>query len=224
MIKRLIFDVDGTLIAGVSFDSTIETTLKRMKIYSEENVKKFLEAISSYEKLFDSYNKNDYINYFEEILGLKLGDNFLYILFDELKKCVPLDNEKIRSSIYDLSTKYELVLLTNYFKESQLNRLHTMGIDHLFLECYGEELIKPHNEIYLKACGTYNPDECVMIGDDFYLDIQKSQSLGINTILVDSKCMNVDNIKTLTVNAVEEISIDLIESIIKPNKTLTIKP
>lgn len=52
-----------------------------------------------------------------------------------------------------------------------------------------------------------------MIGDDLYLDIEKPQKLGINTILVNSKGMNFNDKNTLVVNNVEEISIDLIESI-----------
>lgn len=215
MIKRLIFDVDGTLITGVNFTSAIEATLKRMGFYSEENVKLFLEAISLYEKKFNNYNKEDYTNHFESMLGIKLGDNFLNIFFDELKKCVPLENERLKMAVSELSKKYELVLLTNYFKESQLNRLGTMGIDNLFSLCYGEELIKPNDEIYLKACGNYNTRECVMIGDNPYLDIEKAQNLGINTIFVNSKGLNVGNLNTIVVNSVEEITVDLIESIIE---------
>lgn len=218
MIKRLIFDVDGTLITGVNFISPIESTLKRLGSYSKENERLFLKAISLYEQEFNNYNKIDYINYFEKVLGIKLGDKFLGIFFDELKKCVPLENKKLKSSINELSKKYELVLLTNYFKESQLNRLHTMGIDNLFSECYGEELIKPHIEIYLKACGSHNPDECVMIGDDPYLDIEKAQNLGINTILVNTKGLNFESLNTVVVNNVEEISVNLIESMNKSKK------
>lgn len=213
MIKRLIFDVDGTLITGVNFISSIEATLKKLGFYSEDNVKVFLETIPSYEKLFNNYNKIDYINYFGKVLGVKLDDSFLNIYFDELKKCVPLENEKTKAAISELSRKYELVLLTNYFKESQLNRLHTMGINDLFSECYGEELIKPNDEIYLKACGNYDPNECVMIGDDPYLDIEKAKNLGINTIFVNSKGLSFNSSNTLVVNNVGEISVDLIESI-----------
>ncbi len=213
MIKRLIFDIDGTLIKEVNFLLPIETTLKKIGIYSEENMRVFLKANSEYEKVFNNYNKLDYTSYIEKNLGLKLGDNFFSIFFKELKKCAPLENEKLKNTLRELSQKYELVLLTNFFKESQLNRLNTMGIDEFFIECYGEELVKPHDEIYLKSCGSYQPNECVMIGDDPYLDIEKSQNLGINTIFVNTKGLNTDNINTIVVNSVEEISIDLIESI-----------
>lgn len=219
MIKRLIFDVDGTLITGVNFIPYIEATLKKLGFYSEENVSLFLEAISSYEKEFNSYNQADYTSYFGSVLGIKLDDHFLSILFDELKTCVPLEYEKLKHTICELAKKYELVLLTNYFKESQLNRLGTMGISNLFSECYGEELIKPNDEIYLKACGKHKPSECVMIGDDPYLDIDKAQELGMHTIWVNSKGLKCNTLSSAVVHKVEEISIDLVESILESKET-----
>ncbi len=190
--------MDGTLITGVNFTSTVESTLKRIGCYSEENVRIFLEAISSYEKWFNNYNKKDYLNYFGRCLNVNLDESFLRIFFDELKTCVPLENTKLKNAIVELSKKYELVLLTNYFKVSQLNRLHTMGIDDLFSACYGEELIKLYDKAYLMACGDNLPEECVMIGDHPYLDIEKAQSVGINTIWVNSKALKEDAIDTLT--------------------------
>lgn len=219
MIKRLIFDVDGTLITGVDFNSSIESTLKKFEHYSEKNMKKFMEAISSYEKIFNNYNKTDYLNHFSKYLGVELDYEFLKVFFNELKSCVPLECLELKASIVELSKEYELVLLTNYFKESQLNRLYTMGINDLFSECYGEELIKPNDEIYIKACGNHNPNECVMIGDDPYLDVEKAQNLGINTIFVNTKNLKVDTLNTLVVNSVEEITINLIESITNLKKS-----
>lgn len=213
MIKRLIFDVDGTLITGVNFIKPIEATLKKLNIYNESNVKSFLRAISTYEENYNNYNKKDYIKYFENSLGTELDDMFLNIFFEELRNCVPQDAKKLKETIEVLANKYELVLLTNYFKCSQLNRLNTMGIGHLFLECFGEELIKPNNDIYLKACGFYQPSECIMIGDDLYLDIEKAKENGINTIFVNSKNLKVDNIDLCVVNSVEDITYELIESI-----------
>lgn len=39
---------------------------------------------------------------------------------------------------------YELVLLSNYFEESQRNRLTAMRINDYFSEYYGEKIIKPN--------------------------------------------------------------------------------
>ena len=77
MIKRLIFDVDGTLIRGVTFTNSIERTLKRFNIYSEENVRSFIEATRTYENSHDNYNKADYTAHVEKLIKTKVPDNFL---------------------------------------------------------------------------------------------------------------------------------------------------
>lgn len=41
MIKRIIFDIDGTLIRNVNFVDAIIKTLEEYHIYSEENLKTF---------------------------------------------------------------------------------------------------------------------------------------------------------------------------------------
>ncbi len=179
MIKRLIFDVDGTLINNVNFALPIENTLKQIGIYSEKNVDRFLRAINTYESKFNSYNSNDYLSYFSKYLNVKLNNKFINI----------------------------------FFKESQLNRLNNMGIGEFFLECYGEELIKPNKDIYLKACGKNKPSECVMIGDNFDLDIKVPKKLGIHTILVDLKHNSIDNMGIVVISSVEEINANLIKKI-----------
>ena len=65
----------------------------------------------------------------------------------------------------------------------------------------------------LIACGEYKPYECVMIGDDLYLDIECAQNIGMNTILVSTKNENTAGVNTIVVKKVEEIDIPLIESI-----------
>ena len=113
-------------------------------------------------------------------------------------------------TIKDLSNVYELVLLTNYFSESQLNRLNNMGNVHFFIECYGEKLIKPNFDAYISACGKYTPCECVIIGDDILLDIEQAQKVVLNTIFVNTKNIKNYTIKTFEVQKVEEINVDLI--------------
>ena len=213
MVKRLIFDVDGTLIVGVDFIESVKRTLKRFNIYSEENLENFLKAIKTYETKYNSYNKKDYLNHFGDNLGIKLTDNFLDIFFEELKDCIPSKNEKLINTIKELSEKYEMVLLTNYFGKSQLNRLNNMQIGQYFTEYYGEELIKPNKEIYIKACGKHYPSECVMIGDDLVLDIKGAKEQGLNAIFVNSKNIDIESKDIIKVDKVEEITIDLINNI-----------
>lgn len=192
MIKRLIFDVDGTLITGVDFRKSVSNTLRRIGVYSDDLVDKFIDNIKKYEKKYNCYDREKYIDYFSSILGIDLDFDFLDIFFDELKDCVPEYNDKLIGCIYQLSLKYDLVLLTNYFSESQMNRLNSMGIGKYFSHCYGEDLIKPDVDSYISACGNYKPYECVIIGDDLDLDVIVPKSLGLNIIYVgDSDFSNV---------------------------------
>ena len=213
MIKRLIFDVDGTLITNVDFNYSIEKTLKQLKIYSEDNVKRFLNGIKPYEDKFNNYNKIDYIKHFEEVLGGKLPDNFPDIFFENLKLAIPKKNLILIKTIKRLAEKYELVLLTNYFSVSQLNRLKEMGIGKYFIACYGEALIKPNYDAYINACGDNKPCECVMIGDDIYLDIEKAQEASLKTIFVNTKNLLDLNIKTVVVHSVSEIKEEILENL-----------
>lgn len=128
MIKRLIFDVDGTLITGVNFIGSVEETLRKIGIYSEENLKLFLKGIKTYEQLYDNYNIADYTEHIGSAINRKLPGNFASIFFEELKSAIPPRNDLLTDTIYRLAQEYELVLLTNYFAESQLNRLNNMGI------------------------------------------------------------------------------------------------
>ena len=212
MIKRLIFDVDGTLIQGVDFILSVSKTLKKMGCYSEENVKLFFNGINTYEQLYDNYNLIDYTQHMENAINKKLPENFVQTFFDELKTCIPPRNELLIDTIHKLSQKYELVLLTNYFAQSQLNRLNNMGIGKYFSECYGEKIIKPNKQAYLSACGNRKPNECVMIGDDIYLDITRAKQEGLNTIFVNIKKIEVKPEIGLVVNSVEEISKKMISS------------
>lgn len=218
MIKRLIFDVDGTLITGVNFVDAIKRTLKRLNIYSEEKTAKFLEGIKTYENHFNNYNIEDYTAHMSNAINNELPKHFLKVFFEELKNVIPRKNELLIETIRNLSDKYELVLLTNYFSESQLNRLNNIGVGHFFVECYGEKMIKPNNEAYISACGKYNPSECVIIGDDIFLDIEQAQKVGLNTIFVNTKNIKNYNIKTFEVQRVEEINVNLINVIEEKRK------
>lgn len=201
MIKRIIFDIDGTLIKGVNFKQYISNTLKQYGIDDIEQTSKFIANIKTYEEKNSYYDKKLYLEHFSNVLGVQLQNAFLEIFFNELKNAVPKDSTKVKEML-DSLTDYELVLLSNYFEESQRNRLTTMGINDYFTEYYGEKIIKPNIEVYNQAKGIYTPQECVIVGDDKILDIEIPQSLGFKTIYVNE----FGNVKT-----VEEITPQLVK-------------
>lgn len=203
MIKRIIFDIDGTLITGVDFSSYVANTLKKYGIEDIEKTKQFLLNIKEYEKTYNSYDRNLYLKFFGDKLGCELDNHFLEIFFQELRKAIPENAEKIKSMLAAMN-EYELVLLSNYFEESQRNRLTAMGINDYFSEYYGESIIKPNELVYRQAQGIYQPSECVIVGDDKRLDIDIPKSLGFKTIYVNE---NGD------IKRVEELSPRLIKKL-----------
>ena len=210
MIKRLIFDVDNTLIVGANFKEAVEKTLRDLKLYSEDNVEKFFKGISTYESIYNSYNYDDYKKHMEESMNVSISNNFLDVFFCYLKNAIPDINEKLINTIDMLSKKYELVLLTNYFSISQLNRLNNMGIGKYFTEVYGEDLIKPNKDSYIKVCGSHKPEECVMIGDSLYLDVECAEKEGLKAIFVNTKKILTDNLNVVTVDKVEDITEEML--------------
>jgi len=161
MIKRLIFDVDNTLIVNVDFKKTIRITLKQFNIYKEKTVENFFKALPTYNDLYKNYNYNDFKKHIENGINRRLPQNFLDEYINNLiKYAVPKKNQELIQTIDNLSKKYDLVLLTNFFAKSQIGRLETFGIGKYFSQCYGENLIKPHINAFLNACGPYKPNEC----------------------------------------------------------------
>ena len=215
MVKRLIFDVDSTLITNVSFNDAVISTLKELNSFSSKNLENFFKGISTYESIYKSYNRSDYKKHLEENMGIILPNSFLDVFFSYLKDVVPPKNDKLIKTIDDLARRYELVLLTNYFKESQLNRLNNMGIGKYFSDAYGESIIKPYPESYIEACGNNNPKDCVMIGDSLSLDIKGALKNGLNALFVNTKNISTAGLNVTSVDKVENISDDIIKTLIK---------
>ena len=80
-----------------------------------------------------------------------------------------------------------------------------MGINKYFKEYYGEHKIKPFDEAYMSAKGTLKPSECIIIGDDLELDINKPLKLGFKTILITEEDILIDTIKIKNIKELEKI-------------------
>ena len=137
--------------------------------------------------------------------NLNLSDDFIEIWIQELSKCVPekLDSEIIKTLNY-LYKKYDLVVLTNWFKESQVNRMIKVNIKKYFKEIYTPEkfLNKPNKEAFIIASEN-KIDECIMVGDDINTDIKGALSVGMKAIYLNKdgkkadNCINIKNIVEL---------------------------
>ena len=202
MIKKIIFDLDNTIIMwNDTYYKSLNKTFEHLNIdYSEEAITKIKEAVDNYEKEYNTFDKTDMKNMFEEYSKIKLPNNFIDTWIYYLKECYP---KKIDKSLVDtleyLSSKYELVVLTNWFTESQVGRLKNCGLLKYFKEVIGTDNIlnKPNKEAYLKAIYPDNIEECVMIGDSIDTDIKGAINLGMNAILCNYKNKYNGNLKNI---------------------------
>ena len=76
-----------------------------------------------------------------------------------LCNCYSEEDKSIIPTLEYLSKKYELVILSNWFSYSQIERLKKIGMDKYFKEMYFTDEVKnkPNKEAFIKACGPYKP-------------------------------------------------------------------
>lgn len=186
MIKRLIFDLDNTLIVWKDkYKNAVKNTIEYYKLDIDYLLVD--EVIEQYENYYDKYTKENMLNLINKKLNLNLKIDFIDKWLEELSTMSDKD-ENLNDVLDYLKEKYELVILTNWFKESQLNRLKHIKIDQYFKEIYGgDEWIKPSPISYKTACGNRKVEECIMIGDNYKVDIQGAIKFGMKAIMITQK-------------------------------------
>ena len=118
-------------------------------------------------------------------------------------------NDKLVPDIVDvleyLKTKdYELIVLSNWFKFTQINRLKKMGLYDYFVEVYGgDDFLKPNLISYLSICDDVS--ECVMIGDNYNNDFLGPKNIGMEAILYDPDDKVSEKCKIKRMNELKEM-------------------
>ena len=183
MYKRIIFDLDNTLIKWIDeYDDALKDTLVKYNINFDYHV--LTESIDEYDYNSEVYNSYDLLNYLNNKHNLNLTIDFINDWLDELGTKGDVKEDVVELLKY-LSNKYELVVLTNWEGTCQRNRLKAAGILKYFKEVFGGEVYKkPSEEAFKKAMGPYNIDECIMVGDSMKFDIEPARKLGIKTYMV----------------------------------------
>lgn len=186
MIKRLIFDLDNTLILWKDeYTSALIETMKEFNINID--YKLIDDVIEIQDRTKEKMTREDLLNDINKICNLDLKIEFINRLIENQKQLSPENDIRMIHLFEYLSSKYEIVLLTNYFKEAQMGRLEKLGIKKYFKEAYGceETNFKPNIEAFIKAKGKYEYNECMMIGDSLRCDIEVPKKLGMEVIRVD---------------------------------------
>lgn len=192
MIKRLIFDFDNTLMFWDNdYYVTLDQTFNYFNISYDENIKNsIINAVNDYEDKYDIF-KHEYMNeLMRQYSNIDLPDNFVEKWIEYLGDAVPSEKDlELIDTLEYLSSKYELVVLTNWFTKSQKERLKNYGILKYFKEVIGTDLVKnkPNEEAFIKACVSYKKEECIMIGDSLEKDVIGALNCGLSAILFDYK-------------------------------------
>lgn len=206
MIKRLIFDLDNTLIKWEDFYiNGMKKTVDDFNL--DVDYRKLHEVADNYENYYDYYSKENLLKLFSEKVNLNLDMSFIDRWFDNLSD-LTVRNESVIDTIKYLKDKYELVVLTNYVSELQIKRLKKAGLYEFFDEIIGGELyIKPSKESFMLAIKDKKPDECIMIGDNIDIDIKGALDVGMNAILVDlqDKYINTDYTRIKEIKDLKEM-------------------
>jgi len=205
--KHIFFDLDRTLW---DFDKSSKQAFE--EIYEKFNLKeKGIDSVHSFydvytihnEKLWDKYREGKLSK--EELRGLRFHLSLKDFGIDDRELADKFGEEYIRLSplkanlfpqainiLEYLYPKYKLHIITNGFEEVQDIKIKTAGLGMYFdkiitSEEAGEK--KPSPEIFnysLKKAGA-KPEESLMIGDDYNVDIIGAKNAGIDQVLFDPK-------------------------------------
>lgn len=192
MIKRLIFDVDNTLIMWKDeyYEYSLGNTFKELGLnFDKSIIKPFDEVVDVYENFYDIYDKDKFLNFLNERLNMNYPKEFIDVWIKYLSDCSEPASKEMIDTLEYLSSKYDLVILSNWFTISQENRLKKMGIDKYFSKQIYTDKVKnkPNKEAFMEAINPYNIDECIMIGDSIEKDIKGAEDIGMKTILINNE-------------------------------------
>ncbi len=196
MLKRIILDVDNTLIMWKDkYLMAINHALDKINYaYDYELIVTVNNAIGEYEKYHHKYDKNNMLSLMNKYLKEPLPESFFDIWIEEQAAITDVDQERIDVLEY-LHNKYELVVLSNWFTVSQTKRLETAGLLKYITKVYAADtfLIKPNSEGFIKAMNGLSANECIMIGDNIKSDIKPALDLGMQVIYFNYNHKKMDN-------------------------------
>lgn len=146
-----------------------EISFEELRIERMKGLFDYYSIIISDEDAKEKFN--DYLKIYEK----------KWILFDDAKEV--LEN---------LKNKYKLVILSNGDGKQQRKKIEHTGLDKYFSYIVISSEVgfsKPEKEIFEIACKivNYKPENCIMIGDKYKVDIEGSLNAGMHGIWVNRK-------------------------------------
>lgn len=190
MIKKIIFDLDNTLLFISEDWKTVYTNFIAKYNLNITPVDLY-KCIGNFEKdINDKIVTLDLIcAYINEKLPINLTKE-MFIDLLELYADIPLlHTDTIYNVLEYLSPKYELIVYTNWFSKNQIDRLKKYNLDKFFSKIYGwDDLeLKPSKISIEKIIGNDDIKEYIFIGDNIEFDLKVPSIMGMNTIFFNRK-------------------------------------
>ncbi len=191
MIKRIIFDIDNTLI--LFKDEFIKSYAEIFPDRDLKKAKEVYDVIEFYEDEEDIYSEEKMLNFLNSKLDYEFNIDMIRKLnYEVAEKWVEAPSQDIIDTMAYLSKKYEIYALTNWFTDSQKRRLEKMGLLKYFTKVIGTDMvkIKPNKEAYLMASEGVKIEECLFIGDSPKKDLDVPYQMGAKVICFDNNYKN----------------------------------
>lgn len=209
-IKAVIFDVDDTLVN--SNKAEYNAICKFKDAYKEFNQGEY----SEFAKLWKKITKDVYDKYLQHQISFEqLRIERMKNLFKHYKVNI---SDKEAMSIYSVyqneyeknwelfddakeilenfKNKYKLAIITNGDSNQQRKKIAYTGLNQYFSDIFISSEVgfsKPEKEIFQTACKkiNLNPENCIMIGDRYKVDIEGSLNVGMHGIWVNRNKENI---------------------------------
>lgn len=201
LYKNLFFDLDDTLWA---FSLNACDTYEEM--YQKYRYDRFFDSFEHYYSLYQNHNlelwaeyadgkvTKDELNrqrYLYPLEAVGAGDSVLAKAYEKDSLSVIPTKSRLMPHVHEvleyLSPKYNLYILSNGFKELQVHKMRSSGIDNYFKKVVLSDdigILKPWPEIFHFALSATQSqlNESLMIGDSWENDIVGAAGVGMHQV------------------------------------------
>ena len=203
-IKAVIFDVDDTLVN--SNKAEFNAICKFKDSYNEFNQSEYDE----FAKLWKKITRDVYEKYLQHQISFEqLRIERMKTLFNDYhvnisdKEAIEIYNiyqneyeknwklfDDAKEILENFKNKYKLAIITNGDSNQQRKKIKYTGLNDYFSDIFISSEVgysKPEKEIFEIACKkiNLNPENCIMIGDKYNVDVEGSLNVGMHGIWVN---------------------------------------
>ena len=193
--KRFIFDLDYTLMVA---DKNQEKEYFKDVFRSDYStfMEDMIPLLQEYEKTYTRYDISQLSSFLSNKTRLNFTEDVIKGWIESYGNCLNTIEDGVIDTLEYLKSKDQsLVILTNWFLDSQKQRVENSGLLEYFDEIYaGDFMLKPRKEAYMAARGNYRNNDCIYIGDNLDKDYIGPRSVGIYSILYDKNDRHNENI------------------------------